>query len=104
MEIRADKWADDSNVASEIHTLSMRMYFHAELLLLLEAAGFVVTAADGDHQREPATADSEFLVYTAERRELAQVTVPNAGPAERRSAAADIGVADPTAGRATVTS
>ena len=68
MEIRADKWVDGANVASEIHTLSMRMYFHAELLLLLEAAGFAVTAVHGDHTREPATADSDFLVYTAERR------------------------------------
>jgi len=68
MEIRADKWVDGFNVASEIHTLSMRMYFHAELLLLLESAGFAVTAVDGDHKREPATADSDFLVYTAERR------------------------------------
>jgi hypothetical protein len=67
MEIRADKWVDDSRVASEVHTLSMRMYFHAELLLLLESAGFAVTAVAGDHQREPATADSDFLVYTAER-------------------------------------
>jgi SAM-dependent methyltransferase len=67
MEIRADKWVDDSSVASEVHTLSMRMYFHAELLLLLEAAGFVVTAVEGDHRREPATADSDFLVYTAKR-------------------------------------
>jgi SAM-dependent methyltransferase len=68
MEIRADKWVDGDNVASEVHTLSMRMYFHAELLLLLEAAGFAVTAVDGDHRREPATADSDFLVYTAQRR------------------------------------
>lgn len=68
MEIRADKWIDDANVASEVHTLSMRMYFHAELLLLLEAAGFTVTAVEGDHRPEPATADSDFLVYTAERR------------------------------------
>ena len=68
MEIRADKWVDGSNVASEIHTLSMRMYFHAELLLLLESAGFAVTDVAGDHRQEPAAADSEFLVYTAERR------------------------------------
>ena len=65
LEIRADKWVDDLCVATEVHTLSMRMYFHAELLLLLEAAGFVVTAVTGDHGGEPATADSEFLVYTA---------------------------------------
>ena len=68
MEIRADKWVDGVNVGSEVHTLSMRMYFHAELLLLLRAAGFEVTAADGDHRREPVTADSDFGVYTAERR------------------------------------
>jgi hypothetical protein len=43
------------------------MYFHAELLRLLEAAGFAVTAVDGDYEREPATADSDFLVYTAAR-------------------------------------
>jgi SAM-dependent methyltransferase len=67
MEIRADKWVDDSSVASEVHTLSMRMYFHAELLLMLEAAGFAVTAVEGDHQREPATANNDFLVYTAKR-------------------------------------
>ena len=65
LEVRADKWVEDSIVASEVHKLSMRMYFHSELLLLLEAAGFAVTAVDGDHRREPATADSEFLVYTA---------------------------------------
>jgi hypothetical protein len=65
----ADWWAEfNALVASEVHALSMRMYFHAELPLLLEAAGFTVTAVDGDHAREPATADSEFLVYTAERR------------------------------------
>jgi hypothetical protein len=68
MEIRADKWVDGASVASESHTLSMWMYFHVELLLLLEAAGFAVAAVDGDHRREPATADSDFLVYIAERR------------------------------------
>ncbi len=67
LEIRADRWVDDVLLASEVHTLSMRMYFHAELLLLLEAAGFEVTAVNGDHEREPATADSDFLVYTATR-------------------------------------
>ena len=67
-EIRADKWLDGAHVATELHRLSMRMYFHAELLLMLEAAGFTVAAVEGDHRREPATADSDFLVYVAERR------------------------------------
>ena len=30
MEIQADKSVDGVNVVSETHTLSMRMYFHAE--------------------------------------------------------------------------
>jgi SAM-dependent methyltransferase len=68
LEIRADKWVHGANVASEVHTLSLRMYFHPELMLMLETAGFTVTAVDGDHRREPATADSDFLVYVAERR------------------------------------
>lgn len=67
LEIRADKWVDGVLVASEVHALSMRMYFHAELLLLLEAAGFAVSAVDGDYEQQPATADSDFLVYTAAR-------------------------------------
>jgi hypothetical protein len=67
MEIRADKWIGSANVVSETHTLSMRMYFHAELVLMLEAAGFAVEAVEGDHRQAPATADSEFLVYVAKR-------------------------------------
>jgi SAM-dependent methyltransferase len=67
LELRADKWTDGVNVATEVHTLSMRMYFHAELLRMLEAAGFAVTAVHGDHRPEPAGADSDFLVYVAER-------------------------------------
>jgi SAM-dependent methyltransferase len=68
MEIRADKWMGGANVASETHTLSMRMYFHAELMLMLKAAGFAVETVEADHRQTPATADSEFLVYVAERR------------------------------------
>jgi SAM-dependent methyltransferase len=68
LEIRADKWVDGVEVASEVHALSMRMYFHAELLLLLDTAGLSVVAVDGDHRPEPATVDSDFLVYVAERR------------------------------------
>jgi SAM-dependent methyltransferase len=68
MEIRADKWIGSANVVSETHALSMRMYFHAELMLMLDAAGFAVETVEGDHRHAPATADSEFLVYVAKRR------------------------------------
>jgi SAM-dependent methyltransferase len=67
MEIRADKWVGGTHVASELHGLSMRMYFAAELRLMLETAGFAVTAMHGDHRPEPATADSDFVVFVAER-------------------------------------
>ena len=35
---------------------------------MLEAAGFTVTAVEADHRSERASADSDFLVYVAERR------------------------------------
>jgi SAM-dependent methyltransferase len=66
-EICADKWVDGSKVESEVHGLSMRMYFHRELLLMLEAAGFTVEDVHGDHRREPPSAETEFLVYVARR-------------------------------------
>jgi SAM-dependent methyltransferase len=67
LEIRADKWVDGAHTAGEVHTLSMRMYFHHELLLMLETAGFAVEAVHGDHTRQPATIDNDFLVYLARR-------------------------------------
>jgi SAM-dependent methyltransferase len=67
MEIRADKWIDGTHTACETHELSMRMYFHHELLLLLENAGFAVVQVYGDHMEQPATGDSEFIVYSARR-------------------------------------
>ena len=67
LEIQADKWVDGVSVASETHTLSMRMYFHAELVLMLEAAGFTVAEVEADHRAEPPTAASDFLVYIATR-------------------------------------
>jgi SAM-dependent methyltransferase len=67
LQIQADKWVDDVKVRSETHTLSMRMYFHAELMLMLEAAGFSVVRVEGDHRPQPPTADSKFVVYVARR-------------------------------------
>jgi SAM-dependent methyltransferase len=65
LELRADKWVLGEHVGEETHTLSMRMYFRDELLLLLERSGFSdidVRGKDG----EP-TADDDVLVYTARR-------------------------------------
>ena len=67
LEIRAFKWVDGVEVAGEVHTLSMRMYFHSELTLLLERAGFSIEAVHGDHRPEHATAANDFFVYVARR-------------------------------------
>jgi SAM-dependent methyltransferase len=67
LEIRADKWIGDELVATELHTLSMRMYFRDELLLSLTAAGFTVDAVHADHTRAAPTGDSDTLVFIARR-------------------------------------
>ncbi len=67
LEIQADKWVDGSHTESELHTLSMRAYFHHELLLMLQTAGFSVIDVHGDHTPAPPSADSNFLAYVARR-------------------------------------
>lgn len=67
-EIWAEKWLDGEHVASEVHAISMRLYFHHELLLMLEGAGFTVEASYGDFSAEPPSADSNFIAYAAKRR------------------------------------
>lgn len=66
LEMRADKWADGRHVEEE-RTISLRMYFRDELLLMLERARFTEIEVKGDYTDEDATADSDFLVYIARR-------------------------------------
>ena len=67
LEIRADKWVGGEHVAEETRTISMRMYFRDELLLLLERAGFSEIDVRGGYAAEEPTADSDVLVYVARR-------------------------------------
>jgi len=67
LEIRAEKWVGGGLVASETHTISMRMYFHRQLLQMLDDAGFTVEEVQGNHTGATATADDDFLVYIARR-------------------------------------
>jgi SAM-dependent methyltransferase len=67
MEIRADKWVSGEHVAQERHTLSMRGYFHHELLAMLRLASFEIEEVQADHAPRPPDADSRFLVYLARR-------------------------------------
>jgi hypothetical protein len=43
------------------------MYMKNELLLMLKVAGFREITVRGDYTDEPATADSEELIFTARR-------------------------------------
>jgi hypothetical protein len=65
LEIRAEKFNDGRLIAAEEHTLSMRLYFPTELVLLLERAGFADVEVRGDHNDAQPTADDDFLVYLA---------------------------------------
>ena len=65
LEIRAEKWIDGEQVATEEHEISMRMYFRDELLLMLGRAGFSDVEVQGGYAGEAPTGDHEFLVYVA---------------------------------------
>jgi SAM-dependent methyltransferase len=66
-EIRGSMWRDDELVRQEEHTLHMTVYFKNELQLMLERAGFSDVVVHGDHREEPATRDSNFVVFVAKK-------------------------------------
>lgn len=66
-EMRAGMWRDGELVREEEHRLHINFYFKNELLLLLERAGFTDVVVHGDHREEPATRDSEFVVFIAKK-------------------------------------
>lgn len=66
-ELRADKWVEGEHVASEEHSLTMRMYFRDELVLMLRNAGFREVRVRGGYADEEPTGDHDFLVYIARR-------------------------------------
>jgi SAM-dependent methyltransferase len=66
-EMRAAMWRDGELVRQEEHMLHLNFYFKNELLLMLERAGFTDIVVHGDHREEPATADSDFVVFVAKK-------------------------------------
>jgi hypothetical protein len=54
-------------LAEEEHTLVSQEYLRNELLMMLEQAGFGQIEIQGDFAEEQATADSEVLVFIAEK-------------------------------------
>jgi len=64
-ELRVEKWRDDELVAAEERTLTERMYFRDELLLLLERAGFGSVEVRAGYTGAEPSADDDFLVFVA---------------------------------------
>jgi SAM-dependent methyltransferase len=70
--IAYDMWAqrlrDGEVVEEERYTLTERMYFRDELVLLLERAGFAEVDVRGGYDDGEPRPDHEFLVYTGRKR------------------------------------
>lgn len=66
-EVRASQWRDGSLVAEERHTLTSNLYFRAELVMMLERAGFDSVDVRGAYNDLPPTGADGFLVYVATR-------------------------------------
>ena len=66
-EVRLEKWQAGSLVASEQYTLRGNSYLKPEVLLMLQVAGFRDVTVRGDFVDQPATPDSERIVFTAVR-------------------------------------
>ena len=67
LKIRALLWRGDELVAEEQHTLAMTLYFTQEMVLLLEAAGFVDVELRAGYEDRPPTADDDFVVFIARK-------------------------------------
>ena len=66
-EMHAHRWHKGSLVAEERHRLTSNLYFCAELVMMLERAGFSEVEVRGEYNDAPPTADDSFLVYVATR-------------------------------------
>ena len=66
-QVRLEKHVNNELVASEEYTLRGNIYFMQELLLMLKVAGFRQITVQGDYTDQPATPDSEEIVFTAVR-------------------------------------
>ena len=66
-EIHAYRWRDGALIAQESHRLTCNLYFCAELVLMLEQAGFTGVEVRGEYNDLAATAEDSFLVYVATR-------------------------------------
>ena len=64
---RCDLYVDGNLIRSEVHAHSMRWYFQHEIVMMLERVGFEDISTYSDYTDQPATKDSESVVYGAHR-------------------------------------
>lgn len=64
---RYDLYVGGRFVRSEVHAHLMRWYFHYEILMMLEQAGYDDLVTYGDYTDNPATKDSLTVVYAGRR-------------------------------------
>lgn len=64
---RCDLYVDGNRIRSEVHAHSMRWYFYHEIVMMLERVGFADISTYSDYTDQPATKDSESVVYGARR-------------------------------------
>jgi SAM-dependent methyltransferase len=66
-EIHASRWRGGSLIAEERHRLTSNLYFCAELVMMIERAGFTDVQVRGEYNDLAPTAEDSFLVYVATR-------------------------------------
>lgn len=66
-EINAYRWHGGALIAQERHQLTCNVYFSAELVMMLDQAGFTGVDVRGEYNDLPPTAQDSFLVYVATR-------------------------------------
>jgi SAM-dependent methyltransferase len=64
-QVRIEKWVEGKLISSQEYTQHRTLYLPNEVLLMLQMAGFRKITVRGDYADEPATPDSELLVFTA---------------------------------------
>jgi SAM-dependent methyltransferase len=64
-QVRIEKWVSGKLVESQELTQRRTLYLPNEIRLMLQVAGFRQITVGGDYTGEPATPDSEALVFTA---------------------------------------
>ncbi len=66
-ETHVERWRDGALEASEDRQLDITCYFPAEMLLLLQRAGFAEVEVHGEHEVRPPVRTDEFVVFVASR-------------------------------------